>query len=218
MNKIDSRSPAQGCVIWMHGLGADASDMEGVAVYPQLAALPLRHVFLDAPVRPVTLNGGMAMRAWYDILGLKLADREDHAGITQSAAIIKKAIESQLADGFQSDQIFLAGFSQGGAMALYTALTLDKPLAGVLALSAYLPLAGDCSPVQAKNTPFFSASGVYDPVVLPDWTKKSEQWLESHGYSNITTRQYPMEHNICINEMNDIAEWLKTKIRGVNAE
>ncbi|MGQ3891816.1 alpha/beta hydrolase [Legionella sp. CNM-4043-24] len=206
----DPQEPAQACVIWMHGLGADASDMGGLADHPAIAALPLRHVFIDAPVRPVTLNAGMPMRAWYDILGMKLTDREDKAGIKESEQHILDEINAQLQAGFRPEQIVLAGFSQGGAMALYTALHSEKTLGGVIAMSSYLPLALQCEAILAPETPFFLAAGKFDPMVLPEWSRLSQDWLIASGYKNITWREYPMEHNVCLEEIQDVAAWLST--------
>jgi len=213
----DPQLPAKGCVIWMHGLGADASDMQGLATQPPIAALPLRHVFLDAPVKSITLNGGMLMRAWYDITGMDLTNREDKVGISQSSKYINDVINTQLSAGFKANQIFLAGFSQGAAMALYTAVNNELPLAGIIFLSGYLPLSADCTAMLAKETPIFLASGKYDPVVLPAWTHLSQEWLTANGYNQITTRQYPMEHSICAEEIIDIATWLKPIVEGVKA-
>lgn len=210
----DPQQAAKGCVIWMHGLGADASDMAGLAEVPAIASLPLRHVFVDAPVRPVTLNAGMSMRAWYDIRGVQLTDREDKAGIEASQLQILQVIDAQIQAGFQPEQIFLAGFSQGGAMALYTALHSEKILAGVIALSSYLPMAMHCQSVLARDVPFFLGSGQFDPLVLPEWSKQSMQWLQSQGYNNLAWHQYPMEHSICLEEINDIANWLSTQLKG----
>jgi len=210
----DPQIPARGCVIWMHGLGADASDMAGLAEHPLIAALPVRHVFIDAPVRPVTLNAGMSMRAWYDIMGMELTDREDKKGILESEQGILAVIDAQIAAGFRHEQIVLAGFSQGGAMALYTALHREKKLGGVIALSSYLPMASQCLAALSLDTPFFLAGGEYDPIVRPDWTRQSQQWLSAKGYKNITWRQYPMEHNICVQEISDIAAWLSTHLTG----
>ncbi|STX50302.1 carboxylesterase/phospholipase [Legionella busanensis] len=205
---------SQGCVIWMHGLGADGSDMAGLAAEYPIVELALEHLCLDAPIRPVTLNAGMPMRAWYDIVGLNLTDREDRAGILHSFNYIKEVIEQQISVGYEPSQIVLAGFSQGGAMALYSALHCDFPLAGVIALSAYLPLALESKPILAKNTPIFLASGLYDPIVLPDWSKHTKDWLIANEFNNITWRQYPMEHAICPTEITDIASWLSTQFKG----
>jgi phospholipase/carboxylesterase len=204
---------AQACIIWMHGLGADASDMAGLADQLVVDNLSLHHVFLDAPKRPVTINGGMVMPAWYDILGNSLTDREDKEGIQHSEALITKAIQAALQQGFQSKQIFLAGFSQGGAMALHTALNTSMPLGGVIALSAYLPLIASQASLQDKTTPFFMAAGQFDSMILPTWTNQSRLWLEKAGYSQLTYHQYPMEHSLCWEELQDIATWLKTHVK-----
>lgn len=210
----EPQQQAQACVIWMHGLGADASDMSGLAGQLMLNDVAIRHVFLDAPIRPVTLNSGMQMRAWYDIIGLQLTDREDREGIIKSQTHILKIVDSQVAQGFSSNQIFLAGFSQGGAMALYTALQMFTPLAGVISLSAYLPLAAECKLELPKNTPMFLAYGRYDPLVLPVWSKQTVDWLVTSGYCNLTAHDYPMEHAICAEEIKDLSSWLVTQVKG----
>lgn len=203
----DPQQQAQACVIWMHGLGADAQDMAGLAA--QLPVnIPICHVSIDAPVRPVTINNRMPMRAWYDIAGVKLTDREDSEGIGQSESLIRQVIDNQRSAGFASEQIFLAGFSQGGAMALYTGLQMDVPLGGIITLSAYLPLAAVCKMSLHKDTPIFAACGQYDSVVLPAWTKQSIDNLRSRGFKKITWHEYPMEHAICAEEISDLARWL----------
>jgi phospholipase/carboxylesterase len=209
------KMPAQACVIWMHGLGADASDMAGLANQPPIAQLPIRHVFIDAPLRSITINAGMKMRAWYDIFDLTFRTREDKEGVLQSQDAILEVINNEMNQGVQANQIILAGFSQGGAMALYTALHCDMPLGGVISLSAYLPLAMESKPVLAKETPFFIGGGQFDPLVLPEWTLMSKEWLVANGYNQVTLKQYPMEHAICAAEVNDIANWLSTLTRGV---
>lgn len=199
----------------MHGLGADASDMKGLSMAPPIADLNLHHVCLDAPIRPVTLNSGMKMRAWYDIVGLQRSDREDKQGILDSEIEIRKVIDEQLAAGFLPGQIVLAGFSQGGAMALYTALHANLPLGGVISLSSYLPLFLECKSHLPKNTPFFLASGQFDSLVLPAFTRHTEQWLAASGYTEVTSCNYPMEHSICPKEVQDIAAWLLRHLTGV---
>lgn len=216
INIRDPLVPAEGCVLWMHGLGADGSDMAGLATQPQLAQLPLRHIFLDAPMRTVTLNAGMMMRAWYDINSLKITDREDKTGILASQHLIEEVIKTQLDAGFSPERIFLAGFSQGGAMALYTAIHSNIPLAGIIALSAYLPIAIDCQPLLSKNVPIFMASGLFDPIILPDWSKQSQKWLEANGYQHVSWYSYPMEHTICLEEVQDLAQWFSLCLNGVN--
>lgn len=211
----EPQEKARACIIWMHGLGSDASDMMGLAAELTLKDLPLRHVFLDAPSRPVTLNGGMVMPAWYDILGMDLVDREDKEGIEGSELKIRQVIDEQLTSGFDADKIFLAGFSQGGAMALYTALHFKGTLGGVIALSAYLPLVDQAKPQLDKGTPFFMGSGQFDPLVLPGWTQLSKEWLVANGYERIASYQYPMEHSVCFEEIQDLSLWLKMQVQGV---
>ena len=213
----DSQQQAQACVLWMHGLGADANDMMGVADQLPLM-LPVRHVFIDAPVRPVTLNNHMPMRAWYDIVGLKLTDREDREGLMRSEDMIRQIIDNQLADGFKLNQIFLAGFSQGGAMALFTGLRSSAPLAGVITLSGYLPLSSECEQALANgSTPVFMAAGQFDPIVLPAWTKQSFDWLQSRGFQHVAWHEYPMEHSICAQEIRDLAGWLTMQISSIKS-
>lgn len=199
----------------MHGLGADYSDMATLSQQLVLGDLAVRHVYIDAPKRPVTLNNGMVMPAWYDIVGLKLIDRVDKLGIHQSEGLIRDVLNKQLIDGFDFGQIFLAGFSQGGAMALQTGLNTPERLAGILALSGYLPLADETATKLNKNTPFFIAGGQFDPLVLPAWTEQTKNWLLNQGYSNCAFHQYPMEHAICYEELKDISLWLTNQIKGV---
>jgi len=211
---IEPKARAQACVIWMHGLGADSSDMKGLAGQLTMNDVALRHVFIDAPRRPVTLNAGMVMPAWYDITGMELIDREDQEGIKQSELLIRKVMDEQLKDGFAYNQIFLAGFSQGAAMALYTALHTAEQLAGVVALSAYLPLAAQTKPLLEKNTPFFMGSGQFDPLVLPKWTTMTKEWLLANGYNQLTNFLYPMEHSVCFEEIRDLGFWLSQQVQG----
>ena len=207
----DPQQDAVACIIWMHGLGADAQDMAGLAEQLQLS-VPIRHVFIDAPVRPVTLNNHMPMRAWYDIIGLNLTDREDRDGIIQSEAIVQQAFDSQIEYGFQSSQIFLAGFSQGGALALYAGMQMSLPIAGIIALSSYFPLASSCKIMQDMHTPLFLGSGLYDPLVLPDWTDLTIQILRDKGFQQIEWHKYPMEHAICIEEIRDLSGWINQQV------
>jgi phospholipase/carboxylesterase len=212
---IEPQEPAKACVIWLHGLGADSSDMVGLVEQLTVINVALRHVFIDAPARPVTLNGGMVMPAWYDILGFELVDREDKLGIKDSELLIRQLIDSQLKDGFDVGQIILAGFSQGGAMALHTAITTSGRLAGIIALSSYIPLIRDTNPVLDKATPIFMGSGQFDPLVLPKWTQASKDWLLEKGYEHLSYHQYPMEHSICFEEIKDLSLWLGKQVQGV---
>lgn len=200
-------TPARACVIWMHGLGADAQDMRGLATQMQWGSHAVRQVFMNAPIRPVTLNNGMAMPAWYDITGTSLTDREDQEGIHASAETISAMIAAQVAQGIPHSRIFLAGFSQGGAMALYTGLLASNALGGIVALSAYLPLSQSIQPKQYHQTPFFIGAGRFDPVVLPQWTDASELWLKQHNFHNLRSFRYPMDHSICLEEVRDLEKW-----------
>ncbi|MDI9818733.1 alpha/beta hydrolase [Legionella sp. W10-070] len=204
---------AQVCLIWMHGLGADASDMAGLSEQLLLEGTAIRHVFLDAPVRPVTINNKMPMPAWYDILDLKFIANEDREGILAAEAQIHQVIDTQIEQGIPPARIFLAGFSQGGAMALRTALHREK-VAGVICLSGYLPLAAECRPALVKTAPMFIAYGRHDPLVLPAWSKLTVDWLAAAGYSNVLWKGYPMEHAVCAEEINDLSQWLGTQIKG----
>lgn len=204
------------CVIWMHGLGASADDMLSLAKELPLN-VPVRHVALQAPRRPVTLNQGMVMPAWYDIVGLTLTAREDKLGIMQSEQLIREAIQTQIEKGLSAAHIYLAGFSQGGAMALFSALRSNMQLGGGIALSAYLPLAETCQPTLPKTTPFFIASGTQDDVVLPAWTAQSVSWLKNTGYEALTVHTYPMAHSVCLEEIQALAIWLTKHITSAHS-
>ena len=207
---------AQACVIWLHGLGSSAENMQGVLQALPLLPIPIRHVFVDAPVRPVTLNNRMLMPAWYDIRGMSLQDREDKEGILESMLAIEEIIAAQIKQGMQSQQIYLAGFSQGGAMALLIGLRTEQNLGGVLALSAYLPLQNEAVNHQNKQLPIFMAMGTEDLVVLPQWTKLSYEFIKSQGFTQIVWKEYTMEHTICYEEVRDIAQWLHMQIQRTN--
>lgn len=203
----DPQQPAEGCIIWMHGLGADASDMKGLVSELNLRT-PLRHVFLDAPIRPVTLNNHMPMRAWYDITGMSLTDREDRVGILASQTWIHEVLLQQQSEGFSLDRIMLAGFSQGGAMALFTGLSSEMAMGGLIVLSGYLPLASEVKMRLPQATPMFVASGDHDAIVRPAWTGRCVDHLKEHGYSQVSLHRYPMEHSICVDEVRDLERWI----------
>jgi len=198
-------------VLWLHGLGADGHDFEPIV--PELGlSVPVRFVFPHAPVRPVTINGGMAMRAWYDILGFDRRAREDAAGIRASAAAVTELVDREIERGMSSDRIVLAGFSQGGAIALHTALREPRPLAGVLALSTYLPLAATlASERSAANArlPLFMAHGTDDGVLPLQLAETSRGALEALGYA-VEWHAYPMAHSVCLEEVGAIGAWLAT--------
>jgi len=209
---IEPPQQAKACVIWMHGLGAGASDMSELAKAMPLN-VPVKHVSLPAPSRPVTINAGMVMPAWYDITGISLTDREDEAGILASSARIVETFEEQKQAGFLPSQIYLAGFSQGGAMALFTALKSLNELGGVMALSAYLPLRHALSEVALHaKTPVFMASGNMDEVVRPEWSSQTVEWLKAQGFDKLQVQKYPMGHQVCFEEVQDLAKWLESQI------
>lgn len=201
-------------VIWLHGLGADGSDFVPVVQELGLAqAPPIRFVFPHAPMRPVTINNGYVMRAWYDVSYGDLEGKSrqaDEQGVRASQTAIGELIEREADRGISNENIVLAGFSQGGAIALQTGLRYPRPLAGVLALSTYLPLAEsfaqEAAPANAK-TPVFMAHGAQDPVVPYAMGSKSKELLGKMGYS-VEWHEYPMQHSVCLEEIQDIGAWL----------
>lgn len=200
-------------VIWLHGLGADGRDF--YPIVPELdlpETMPTRFVFPNAVVRPVTINGGMSMRAWYDIYVPNLILREDEAGIRQSETEINKLIDREIQRGVPSTKIVLAGFSQGCAMTLHTGIRTHRKLAGLMGLSGYLPLLGmsdkDRSNINDR-TPIFLAHGLYDPVVTLDRAEISRQKLQQMGY-RLQWHTYPMLHSVCPQEINDISRFLQS--------
>jgi len=202
-------------IIWLHGLGADAHDFEPVVPALNLGKeYPVRYVFPNAPTRPVTVNGGASMRAWFDLLALDRNAPEDEAGIRQSAASIERLIERETERGIEPAQIFLAGFSQGGAVALFTALRHSTALAGVIALSCYLPLP-EILPQEIHQAnskiPIFMAHGQFDNMIDINFARSSRKNLEDTGYS-VSWREYPMQHSVIPEELNDIREFLSTAL------
>ena len=199
-------------VIWLHGLGADGHDFEPIV--PELGLrFPVRFVFPHAPVRPVTINGGMAMRAWYDILGWGSNVREDSAGIRASAAALTRLIDREIERGIPADRVVLAGFSQGGAIALHTALREPRPLAGVLALSTYLPLADTLANERTSANaavPILMVHGTADGVLPLALAESSRGALEALGYT-VDWRTYPMAHTVCMEEISAIGAWLAAR-------
>jgi phospholipase/carboxylesterase len=199
-------------VIWLHGLGADGHDF--VPLVPQLglpAALSVRFVFPHAPVRAVSLNQGLRMRAWYDIKDLSIGAIEDAVGIADSAARLDGYLRREREQGIPANRIVLAGFSQGGAMALYSGLRRAESLAGVLALSTYLPLrdrlATEASDANRK-TPILMCHGRHDPLVAIQIGRLSRDTLLQQGYA-VQWNEYAMQHEVCTAEIDDIATWLQ---------
>lgn len=209
--EIEPKGAVRSSVIWMHGLGADARDFEPIV--PELRLpdeLGIRFVFPNAPIRPVTVNGGMRMRAWYDVLSMDLPRQEDPDGVYASERGIYDLLEREKKRGVPAERIVLAGFSQGGAMALHTGLRYPERLAGILALSCYIPLAGKLNgerrPANQK-TPIFMAHGDYDAVIPMRYGQQSAESLENLGYS-VEWQDYGMGHEVCWEEIRDIAKWL----------
>ena len=212
---LDAPGKHTATVIWMHGLGADGNDF--VPVVPMLG-LPADHgikfIFPTAPQRPVTINGGMVMPAWYAILGLDFGSRQDEEGIRGSQTEIEKLIAAAKAEGIPADRIVIAGFSQGGVIALQTSLRHEEKLAGVLALSTYLALhekLEDEANAANQNTPIFMAHGNYDPVIPFRYAEQSRDRLKQAGYE-VEWHSYPMEHQVALEEINDIGNWLKKQL------
>ena len=203
--EIQTGSKPAAAIIWLHGLGADGHDFEPIVPELKLAK-PMRFVFPHAPVRPVTINQGMRMRAWYDILQFG-GGPEDEAGMRASQRMIEQLIKQQ---PVAADRVVMAGFSQGGAIALQTALRYPERLAGVLALSAYLPLAGSLQSERNpanQDIPIFMAHGRYDDIIALHRAEESRKLLEAAGYP-VEWHDYPMPHAVCAEEIADIASFL----------
>jgi phospholipase/carboxylesterase len=204
-------------IIWLHGLGADGHDFE--AIVPELRlpeSLPIRYVFPHAPERSITINAGLRMRAWFDILDLKhRADSIDIDQFLESGDLIKALIKNELKSGIPSNRILLAGFSQGGAIVLDTGLRYPKQLAGILAMSMHLPtiynLATELSPANRK-VPIMMAHGQMDPVIPVAKAIETRQELTRLGYA-VRWHEYPMQHTVCANEIREIRSWLLQILR-----
>ena len=209
--QIDTAPKPSAAVIWLHGLGADGNDFAGLVPELDLTGCPaIRFIFPHAPAIPVTINGGYVMPAWYDILGTDLISRQDAAGIRTSEKAITALIEREMARGIPASRIVLAGFSQGCAMALHTGLRFPQALAGIMALSGYLPLAGHFAAERTAanaHTPIFMAHGSQDPVVAPARGEASRDLLVRLGYP-VQWHSYPMPHSLHPREVADIAVFL----------
>ncbi len=209
--EMETAAKPDAAIIWLHGLGADGNDF--VPVVPELVKRgerAWRFVFPHAPARPVTINGGMRMRAWYDIINLEGRMVEDEAGFRSTDLAIRELISREIQRGIPAGRIVLAGFSQGGAVSLYTAPRFAERLAGVMALSAYLPLASRLAAEQGPAnlaTPIFMAHGLADAMIPIARAIDSRALLQSLGYS-IEWHQYPMAHALCTEEVADIRHFL----------
>ena len=213
--ELETGPNPSGSVIWLHGLGADGHDFEPIVPELRLPEdLALRFVFPHAPVRPVTINGGMSMRAWYDIFSLDRDGPVDEVGIRQSGEILDALIRREQERGIDARRIVVAGFSQGGAIALHSALRYPDRLAGLMALSTYLPLQGHFAAEVLENAaadnrdiPIFMAHGSFDPVLPLQMGRSSADLLLESGYS-VEWHDYPMAHAVCGEEIDAIRQWL----------
>lgn len=197
-------------IIWLHGLGADGNDFANII--PELRLPPdwqIRFIFPHAPYRPITLNNGYVMRGWYDLASLDIGNTEDAIGIAESADQINDFISHEIQRGVHPQRIILAGFSQGGAVALYTGLRQTHRLGGIMALSTYVPLVGNPTSELTTNhsLPLFMAHGLQDDIVKYEYGVKSRIWLQQQGYK-VDWHDYPMAHSLCLDEIGDIRNWL----------
>lgn len=215
--EIETGPQPRHSVIWLHGLGADGHDFEPIVPELVKPGWPsLRFVFPHAPVRPITLNGGMRMRGWYDIYGLELMAIEDEAGILASVAEVERLLARERQRGVDSHRILLAGFSQGGAVALAAGLTQPERLAGIVALSTYLPIAAQVAarraPIQA-GLPVFVGHGAVDPIVPQALGLAARQRLQDWGHT-VEWHSYGMPHSVCAEEIRDLSGWMERHLLG----
>jgi phospholipase/carboxylesterase len=207
--EIETGKNPTASIIWMHGLGADGNDFVPIVAELELPEAPIRFVFPHAPMQPVTINGGMVMRAWYDISDASIR-REDERGVRASQSLVEALIEREKARGTKPGRLVLAGFSQGGVIALQTGLRQPQRLAGIMALSSYVPIAGKlAAEASAANhdTPIFMAHGTQDPVIPLPLAAQSRDLLQSLGHA-VEWHQYGMPHSVCAEEVRDIGAWL----------
>jgi phospholipase/carboxylesterase len=209
--EIQPKADHQYSVIWLHGLGADGHDFEDIARELHLNAAPhIRFIFPNAPIQAVTINGGIEMRAWYDILAMNLEHEVDTNGIYQSAKLIEQLIVREKNNGIAAENILLAGFSQGGVITLHVGLRYPERLAGIIALSAYLPTLEQLNTeasVANQNTPMFMAHGILDSVVAIESGKAVFDTLHAQGY-HIQWHDYVMEHSVCIEEIEHLSTFI----------
>ncbi len=206
-------SPADSCVIWLHGLGADGHDFEPIV--PELhlpARLNVRFIFPHAPMMPVTINQGFVMRAWYDIKSDQIASDPDEVNIRSSAELVNLLVEEQIVSGIASNRIILAGFSQGGAIVLQAGLRQTHSLAGIMALSTYLPLPEKLAVEKTtinQNVPIFLAHGAIDQVIPVDLAYATRGQLEKSGYKPEWHEYEHMPHSVSLDEINHLSAWLQ---------
>jgi phospholipase/carboxylesterase len=212
---LEPTTTADAAVIWLHGLGADGYDFVPIVQELRLpATMAVRFIFPHAAPRPVTINNGFVMRAWYDITSLGPDRKEDDVGIRESATVVNQYVQQQSARGVESQRIVIAGFSQGGAIALQAGLRYPERIAGIMALSTYLPLrdAVAAEATQAnRDVPILMCHGLRDDVVPAALGKASRDVLTSLGYQ-VEWQSYPMEHRVCMEEVLDISKWLQARL------
>ncbi len=201
-------------VVWLHGLGADGNDFAPIVPELKLPAdLAVRFIFPHAPAIPVTINGGFVMPAWYDILEMDIDRKVDTAGLLESCQAIRDFVDRELDRGIDSKRIIIAGFSQGGAVAYQVALSYEKPLGGLLAMSTYFATADSIEYSTVNKTiPINIQHGVHDPVVPELLGKKAHTQLTELGYK-VSYQNYPMEHSVCPQQIGDISAWLQTLLQ-----
>tara|TARA_Y100000389_G_scaffold204898_1_gene260609 strand:+ start:5429 stop:6088 length:660 start_codon:yes stop_codon:yes gene_type:complete len=207
--EINTDTNPIGSIIWLHGLGADGHDFEQIVPELNLPKdIPLRFVFPHAPIQPVTVNNGMAMRSWYDILSFDREGRADRESFLKSCDFLCCLIDKEIKRGIKEDKIVIAGFSQGGAVAIHTALQSSYNIAGLMALSTYVALSDiSDTAICRKNLPIFMAHGTFDPVLEIDWGRESANKIIESGYS-VDWHEYSMGHTISSKEITDISKWL----------
>jgi phospholipase/carboxylesterase len=211
--EIETARNPSASIIWLHGLGADGNDFAPIVPALKVPAA-IRFVFPHAPVQPVTINGGMRMRAWYDVIDGAIR-REDEGGVRASQALIEALMARERQRGTAASRLVLAGFSQGGAIALQTGLRHSERLAGIMALSTYLPIADQFAAEAStanRDVPIFMAHGSGDPVIPLARAEQSRGLLQSLGYK-VEWREYPMQHSVCPEEVGDISAWLGKVLR-----
>lgn len=211
---IEPATPARRAVIWLHGLGADGHDFE--AIVPELdlpAVHGIRFLFPHAPVRSITINHGMRMRGWYDVRAADLTRAEDEVGLDASAAAVSSLIANQIASGIAAHEVVIAGFSQGGAIALLAGLQYAEPLAGIVALSTYMPLMPRFESGRAAarvDVPILFGHGTWDPIIPMLQGQRSCEFLKRLG-CRVEWREYPMAHSVCAEEIADLSAWLRQR-------
>ncbi len=211
--EIQPNAAHQYSVIWLHGLGADGHDFEDIVQELHLTvSAHIRFIFPNAPIQPITINGGMEMRAWYDILAMQLEHEVDINGIYQSAKLIEQLIEREQNNGIAAENILLAGFSQGGVIALHVGLRYPHKLAGIIALSSYLPTLEQLNTEASdanKNTPVFMGHGILDSIVAIESGKAVYDSLHAQTY-NVQWHDYVMEHSVCVEEIEHLSSFINS--------